>query len=128
MHEKTYASMKEAFEDCENYKFALVYMMSRLLLCKTDDLKNIEFDEVTEARFFDENGEKHIFVNESYEICSGYIDDTAFEGKYSEVDKVLLSKDFQGEKVFEKLEVKIYYDYDDDGQIYKVLTRCFSAE
>ena len=62
---KAYTAMQDAITEFSGkYNFALIYMMSSILLCKTSELPELMYDEILEARFFDDDGEAHICIED----------------------------------------------------------------
>lgn len=87
---------------------------------------DLPFDEILEARFFDESGELHIYNEEDCWYRSEIRDDGEENTEiYKEIYPV------SGEIFHEqeengpiRLEVWKYLNYDEDGQIYVERTRC----
>jgi len=123
---KTYDSLKAAVSECSaKYKYALVYMMSRLVLGEISEISLSDCDEILEARFFDENGEEHICIEDGETVSYGYSDsESAFDG--SDVKSIRICSEFSSR--YKKIKVKKYYSFDEDGQICTVLTRCCGLE
>ena len=125
---KKYDSAKEAIEAKETekeYKYALIYLMSEVYLGE-NNWSDLPFDEILEARFFDESGELHIYNEEDCWYRSEIRDD---EVKNTEIYKEIYpvsGEIFPGGKANRpiKLEVWKYLNYDEDGQIYVERTRC----
>lgn len=123
---KTYDSVKSAFSDCsDKYKYVLVYMMSQFLICDVSELSNPEYDEVLEARFFDEKGEAHICIEDG-EIVSYISSDDDFKSDESREYTVKFCDEF--ESIYSAVKIKKYYSFDEDGQIYNLMTRCCGLE
>ena len=93
------------WEHASEYTYALVYMISELILCRTQELPNLDWTECMEARFFDEDKELHI---------------------YEEDGKLQAVKVTEG--AGKLLCVREYYAYDEDGQAYVSLTRLAGIE
>ena len=51
----------KACEKISEYQYALLYMISEVILNKTELLGEINWEECTEARFFSEDKELHFF-------------------------------------------------------------------
>lgn len=124
---KKYDSAKEAIETEKDYtyKYALIYLMSEVYLGE-NNRSNLPFDEILEARFFDESGELHIYNEEDCWYRSEIRDD---EEENTEIHKEIYP--VSGEIFHEqeengpiRLEVWKYLNYDEDGQIYVERTRC----
>ena len=114
-----FASAKESYKD---YEYALIYMMSSIILKRTSEIEKIKWDECLEARFFDKDRELHmICANECFSsIISDEASDTfivrncRLKPGYSELGK--------------KLIVKQYVGKDEDGQSFISLTRLCGIE
>ena len=115
----------KAYQSIKMYEYALVYMLSEVILCKTEDLPELNLEQCLEARFFSEDKELHIFETE--------------EGKkaveVSDVDKEdIIIKKYEIAPKFcetgkkEVLIVQQYLDYDEDGQAVVALTRLKGIE
>lgn len=124
---KKYDSAKEAIETEKEYtyKYALIYLMSEVYLGE-NNRSELPFDEILEARFFDESGELHIYNEEDCWYRSEIRDD---EEENTEIHKEIYP--VSGEIFHEqeengpiRLEVWKYLNYDEDGQIYVERTRC----
>lgn len=124
---KKYDSAKEAIETEKEYtyKYALIYLMSEVYLGE-NNRSDLPFDEILEARFFDESGELHIYNEEDCWYRSEIRDD---EEENTEIHKKIYP--VSGEIFHEqeengpiRLEVWKYLNYDEDGQIYVERTRC----
>lgn len=111
-------SLNEAHQKAETYTYALLFMISKRILCKTEDLPETDWEECQEARFFSEDRELHIFEGE--------------EGmqavEVSDADKEdIMIKEYELDRYFEELGntllVQEYLEYDEDGQVYVGLTR-----
>lgn len=118
---KKYDSAKEAIEAKETekeytYKYALIYLMSEVYLGE-NNRSDLPFDEILEARFFDESGELHIYNEEDCWYRSEIRDDGEENTEiYKEIYPV------SGEIFHEqeengpiRLEVWKYLNYDEDG-------------
>lgn len=117
-------SMPEAIARVGNYDYALLYMMSELILERTSKLPEIDWDECMEARFFSKEKELHIFQEDgeltAVEITDDEVSDVVVK-KYELTGK--FKKDF-GNAVC----VQEYLAYDKDGQAYVELTRLTGIE
>lgn len=100
------------------YEYALLYMISEIVLTKTDSLAEINWAECTEARFFSEDKELHFFEvdgeMQAVEVSDG-------DGQDEVVKEYELAGKFQA--IGKTVLVKEYIDYDEDGQANVVLTR-----
>ena len=110
---------EEAREQCRRYEFALVYEISRMQSGRTDQLDPINWDEVTDARFYDSTGEIHYYNDgtgpQAYEVTD---DNETKESCYEYVYSLANNKNG-----YSKTTVKEYYQYDGDGQLNVVMTR-----
>ena len=115
--------VSKALESRMSYEYALVYMLSEVILCKTEQLKELDFAECTEARFFSKDKELHLFETEegmqAVEVSDEGTDDCMIKKyelapKFSTAGKILV--------------VKEYLDYDEDGQAMVGLTRLVGLE
>lgn len=117
-------NLKEVYESIHDYKYALIYMISELKLCKTEKLEEeIAWNECLEARFFSEEKELHIFERNGEKKAVKVSDeksDETIEKKYS------LDNKFKS--IGNTICVKEYLDYDEDGQIFVKLTRLEAIE
>lgn len=119
------ADVSEALkrERRESYKYALVYCLSEVKLCRTEQLKDADFEECTEARFFSEDRELHLFETEegmcAVEVFDDGVSDFVLK-KYK-----LASRFSENGKT---LVVKEYLNYDEDGQAVVGLTRLMDLE
>ena len=93
------------------YEYALLYMISEVVLAKTDSIVEINWAECIEARFFSADKELHFFEADGEmqvaEVSDGDGQDEVV--KFQDMGKTVL--------------VKEYIDYDEDGQANVVLTR-----
>ena len=110
-------------ENREKYKYALVYRLSEIKLCKTEQLTDADFDECTEARLFSADRELHLFETEEGMCAVEVADDGASE---CILKKYELASRFSKEG--KTLVVKEYLDYDEDGQAVVCLTRLADLE
>ncbi|MCI9101288.1 MAG: hypothetical protein HFH59_05430 [Lachnospiraceae bacterium] len=111
------------FERSMGYEYALVYMISEMLLCKTSELPKVNWEECLEARFFSKDKELHIYEEDE-------------EWKAVEVteenERDCLVRRYQLANRFKSLGALLcvheYLDYDDDGQAMVSLTRLAGIE
>lgn len=123
---KAYTAMQDAITEFSGkYNFALIYMMSSILLCKTSELPELMYDEILEARFFDDDGEAHICIEDG-EVTAYIFTESDIEAEEKQDKETELNKDFQNR--YDKLKIRRYYSFDEDGQMYCVLTRCIGIE
>lgn len=105
-------------EQILQYEYALLYMISEIHLCKTEELKDIDWEQCQEARFFSENKEMHCFIDEEGKFKAVSVIDTNKDDIY--VKSYRLAKSFQ--KYGKILQIKEHLAYDEDGQMYVALT------
>ena len=114
---------EKAYESFRNYEYALIYMISRLKLCKTEELEEINWEECLEARFFSSDKELHIFEVEGEKKAVEVQDDG---------NEDMLEKKFQLDNKFisvgKHVLVQEYLAYDNDGQVRGELTRLKGIE
>lgn len=115
--------IQKAYQLVFEYDYALIYMMSELILSKTSDLGEIDWEECMEARFFSREKELHIF-EEDGEYMAVEISDLEEEDVL--IQKYQLANKFLG--LGSVLYVKEYLAYDEDGQTYVGLTRLAGIE
>lgn len=117
-------SFEEAKKHIQDYEYALLYEISNICLTKVENLAEIDWEECTEARFFDESGELHLFEMDGSMAAVEVKDSGKAEDEV--VKKYDLAKKFQeqGTNVY----VKEYLGYDADGQAEVVLTRLLRVE
>lgn len=100
------------------YEYALLYMISGIVLTQTDSLVEINWTECMEARFFSEDKELHFFEvdgeMQTIEVSDG-------DGQNQVVKEYELAGKFQA--IGKTVLVREYIDYDEDGQASVVLTR-----
>lgn len=111
-------SLNEAHQKVEEYTYALLFMISERILCRTKDLPAIDWEECQEARFFSEDKELHIFEGEEG-MQAVEVSDTGEE------DIVIKEYELDGyfKKIGNTVLVQEYMEYDEDGQVYVGLTR-----
>ena len=100
------------------YEYALLYMISEIVLTKMDSLAEINWEECTEARFFSEDKELHFFEVDGEMQAVGVSDG---DDQNQVVKEYELAGKFQA--IGKTVLVKEYIDYDEDGQANVVLTR-----
>lgn len=119
----SYTIKKMSFDDAKSkvrdYPRALLYYMSSLEYKPTADCGDIDWKECIEARFFSDKEELHIFKDEDEFECVIVGDDVEEDVSYKTYE---LANRYRrnGE---EKLTVKEYLDYDEDGQVFVKATR-----
>ncbi len=114
---------EDMFERIADHTYALVYMISEILLCRTSELPEIDWEECIEARFFDNDKELHIFEKDGRMQA---VEITEEDGSDCLVRKYQLAKRFTD--AGDLLCVHEYLDYDEDGQAVVGLTRLAGIE
>lgn len=146
---------EEMKEKIPEYEYALLYMISEIKLYKIEGnkekLKNIDWEQCQEARFFSKDKEMHFFKDEDsfeedkireekgFKIVSvtdeddihikNYEDDMYIKNceEDTHIKKFRLANGFQVEigpqQRGKNLQVKEYLAYDEDGQVYVAMTR-----
>ena len=105
-----------------NYQYALIYNISKIELCAVSDMDDFDLQQCQEARFFDDNTELHIFDNDGMKAV--IISDTN-ESVY--VDKVYaITNKFKS--AGNRIVVREYLEYDEDGQLHVGITRLKGIE
>lgn len=110
-------------ENRKNYKYALVYQLSEVKLCKTELLQDADLFNCVEARLFSEEKELHLFETDNGMCAIEVTDDGMIDcivKKYEVAPRFL--------ETGKKLVVKEYLDYDEDGQAVVGLTRLAGLE
>ena len=111
--ELTEAQMQSAF-----FEYALLYMISEIILCKTEELTGINWDECQEARFFSEEKELHVFETESGMDAVEISDSSSLD---IIIKEYLLDNRFSN--IGHSILIQEYLEYDEDGQAYVANTR-----
>ena len=113
-----HVGQKEAQKQSVFYEYALLYMISEIVLCKTEALAEINWDECQEARFFSEEKELHIFETNSgvdaVEISDG-------DSQNIVIKEYMLDSRFSS--IGHSILIQEYLEYDEDGQAYVANTR-----
>lgn len=109
---------EEARTYIQDYEYALLYMVSEMILTETVSLSEINWEECVEARFFSEEKELHFFRQDD-RMRAVEVKDK--DGRDEIVKSYDLANKFQ--KTGRQVKVKQYIDYDKDGQANIVLTR-----
>lgn len=108
----------EAKTMAQGYPYVLVRELSRLYLGEAAQA-DIRWDELTEARFFNDTSELRIW-EEGGQFSAVLLEDegedttTCMEKSYNLAHKGVFGK---------KLTVVEYFGYDEDGQLYRAATR-----
>lgn len=120
---------EEAKKEIVSFDYALIYMISEVILKRIDELEVINWEECEEARFFSKNKEIHFF-REDDTLQAVKVSDDANEDKEDKMDSMqkryYLASKFRdlGQYVL----VKEYLKYDEDGQVQVAQTRLMGIE
>lgn len=110
--------MESALKEIFAYEYALIYGMSRIVLCKAEELEQVNWDECFETRFFDNTKELHLYEQDG-RMCAvkvvGTMDENCLTKKY------VLQDNYSA--LGKYLCVCEHLGYDEDGQAFVVLTR-----
>lgn len=111
----------EAKQLLPNYQYALIYMISEVILTETDTLAEINWEECKEVYLFDCRGQLHIFEDEEKNGFTAA--EFVPEGlNYVERNYALAAK---FEKMGKEFIVREYLDFDEDGQSYVAYTALY---
>lgn len=106
----------------QGYAYGLFYYLSEIKLKAMTDGQAPSLEQLIEARLFSETGELHLFQRED-DWCAVSVDET---GKAEYINELRpLSKEFQKEG--NKLCIRKYISYDEDGQAFVALTRLYGV-
>ena len=100
----------------KDYKYALLYYISETVLCCTTSLSEVNWNELTEAYFFDEKGQIHVFDDGEKKQAVVF---SANDTPYVEKNYDLLKK---YDPVGKYVVVREYLALDEDGQSYVAYT------
>lgn len=117
-------SFEDAAASIHQYEYALVYMVSELILKKTTELGDILWEECLEARFFSQDKEIHIFDDDGTKKAVKVVD-AKEEEEDTYIQKYQLASKY---RLGSTLCVKEYLSYDEDGQMKIELTRLAGIE
>lgn len=123
MEIKQYTDIVEAIKQSSNYQNVFLVQTDKVIWDtwtkeKAEQLEN-NYQEIglIEARFFSEDGEIHIFKQENdYVACE----------KYGDENEDYVTETY--EKQNQRLTVKKYVDYDEDGQVVITYSRFYRLE
>lgn len=94
-----------------DYRYALIYMFDRIILDETKNVKEPDFHDFLEARFFDEDRELRVW-RENGEFKSSSL---SFDGDHIDVSYEL---DKRFSNMGNTVRIRQFLDQDDDGQTY----------
>lgn len=111
--------LQKSYQIPEDYEYALLYMISEIILCKTEKLPPVEWEECQEARFFSEDKELHIFEGDDG-MQEAFVQD--------EDEDIVLIKEYELDGKFRNIGktvlVQEYLVFDEeDGQVLVEQTR-----
>lgn len=111
--------LQESYQIPTDYEYALLYMISEIILCRTEKLPPIDWEECQEARFFSGDKELHIFEGDDgmQEVCVQDAD-----------EDIILIKEYELDNKFRNIGktvlVQEYLAFDEeDGQVRVEKTR-----
>ncbi len=113
-------SLNDAKEQGQLLKWVLVRQLSSVAMGEVINMP-IDWDEVTEVRFFDEEKEIRIFERDG-DLCSAVIADSASDVENVDFRDRTISLEHKG-AFGREITVREYFDYDEDGQIFVAATR-----
>ena len=108
-----------AKNEYKKYSFALLYLFSEVILSEVEELKDIEWSECIEAKFFNEDEELRLWRESGELVAVRY----SGQGDHIDVDYPL---DSRFSDKWNEIHIRQYLDYDDDGQAYITGTRIIS--
>ena len=119
-------SIEEVKQTISDYEYGLVYENSAMLFGQTEELREVDWEQLQEAFFFDNNAQLHIFRDED-ELKAIIIEDE--EGDEYQLRTYLLNRtDARTSAVGKELVVKEYLEQDEDGQVYIKCTRMIDVK
>ena len=119
-------SIEEVKQTISDYEYGLVYENSAMLFGQTEELREVDWEQLQEAFFFDNNAQLHIFSDED-ELKAIIIEDE--EGDEYQLRTYLLNRtDARTSAVGKELVVKEYLEQDEDGQVYIKCTRMIDVK
>lgn len=118
MKVKKWDDTEAAKEMAQRYPYVLLQELSRVYLGETDRA-NIQWEEVTEARFFDDTSELRFWEQDGQLFAVQLEEEEEVEDTCMEQDYALAHDGNFGRT----LTVVEYLAYDEDGQLYRAATR-----
>ena len=115
---KKWNDTEAAKEMAQRYPYVLLRELSRVYLGETDRA-NIQWEEVTEARFFDDTSELRFWEQDGQLFAVQLEEEEEAEDTCMEQDYALAHDGNFGRT----LTVVEYLAYDEDGQLYRAATR-----
>ena len=103
----------------QEYAYALLYMISEIILEPVSRLTEINWEECQEAFFFSEKRQLHFYRDEE-EKLTGVLFDEQGELNYRDVNYKMAE---QYKRIGSKVTVREYLDSDEDGQTVVYYTR-----
>ena len=108
--------LNQAKEKIRDYRYALLYYISETVLCMTEEIAEVNWNEILEAYFFDKKGQLHFFDDGTKLEAVRFVPNQAV---YVEKSYVLMNK-HRG--VGKYIDVREYLSFDEDGQCYVAYT------
>lgn len=111
--------LQKPYQIPTGYDYALLYMIGGIILCRTEELSSIDWEECQEARFFSEDKELHIFEGEDG-MQEAFVQDTE--------EDIILIREYELDNnrfhnVGKTVLVQEYLEYDSEGQVLVKRTR-----
>jgi hypothetical protein len=126
--ERRVLSVETAKRDGMALRWALVRQLSSFQMGETEALSSsIDWDEVTEVRFFDESKEIRLFERNG-ELSAAVITDSEEDKKNEKNKENVTFRDVQKElghkgQFGSAVTIREYFAYDEDGQLYLASSR-----
>jgi hypothetical protein len=118
--ERRVLSVETAKRDGMALRWALVRQLSSFQMGETDSL-SIDWDEVTEVRFFDESKEIRLFERNG-ELSAAIVSDSEEDTENVTFRDVQKKLEHKGQFGF-AVTIREYFAYDEDGQLYLASSR-----
>lgn len=119
-------SIEEVKQTIGGYKYGLVYENSEMLFGRTKELRDVDWEQLQEAFFFDRKSQVHIF-RDGDNLKSVVVEDEA-EDVYQLRNYRLNQNDKRASAAGKELVVKEYLEQDEDGQVYIKCTRMIDVK
>jgi hypothetical protein len=124
--ERRVLSVETAKREGMALPWALVRQLSSFQMGKTEAL-SIDWDEVTEVRFFDESKEIRLFERNG-ELSAAIVSDSEEDKKNEKNKENVTFRDVQKElghkgQFGSAVTIREYFAYDEDGQLYLAASR-----
>ncbi len=111
----------DVVSEAKRHTWALLYQISDIILCRTEDVKEEDWNECIEARFFRKDSEFHYLPEDNLAV-------TVADSKDENTDVVIQESEYEISGRFRaegisSVTVRRYLRADEDGQLRVVLTR-----